>query len=230
MFHTTSLLGHFSFHRHEGLGSLWHGVLHYNELIHHHSVLYICEIDIKSFKYWICLFPLTKENVPLTGTGIVGHCTASVRTIRETWALSQSPTIQCSVFTIHTAHTLTRSLSHCYCPGVVQNLHETKYFTHLYLWQYIVQLLRFETHSCCMWNEHGAKSTSFVSHPYYQYEYYYSLLSGPSVHWPETHYYGHHAPEHRITISNKSSEVITCGGMWWGDRWQWRNRTWNLLL
>ena len=107
----------------------------YNELIHHHSVLYICEIDIKSFKYWICLFPLTKENVPLTGTGIVGHCTVSVRTIRETWALSQSRTIQCSVFTIHTAHPLTRSLSHCYCPGVVQNLHETKYFTHLYLWQ-----------------------------------------------------------------------------------------------
>ena len=26
MFHTASLLGHFSFHRHEGLESLWHGV------------------------------------------------------------------------------------------------------------------------------------------------------------------------------------------------------------
>ena len=27
LFHTASLLGHFSFHRHEGLGSLWHGVI-----------------------------------------------------------------------------------------------------------------------------------------------------------------------------------------------------------
>ena len=116
----------------------------YNELIHHHSVLYICEIDIKSFKYWICLFPLTKENVPLTGTGIVGHCTVSVRTILETWALSQSRTIQCSVFTIHTTHTLTRSLSHCYCPGVVQNLHEMQVFRQS-VFMAVVLLLRFET-------------------------------------------------------------------------------------
>ena len=40
VFHTASLLGHFSFHRHEGLESLWHGVpcvevseaLHYSHL------------------------------------------------------------------------------------------------------------------------------------------------------------------------------------------------------
>ena len=54
---------------------------------------------------------------------------------------------------------------------------------------------------------------SFVSHPYYQYEYYYSLLSGPLGPLArDTLLLFCHAPEHRISISNKSLEVITCVG------------------
>ena len=49
MFHTASLLGNFSFHRHEGLGSLWHGVSFEAKLLND-QICYEVDLDKYSNK------------------------------------------------------------------------------------------------------------------------------------------------------------------------------------